>query len=96
MQSLGTNPEGHSLSILHGAPRSLVNRQMRALAQEVLVLLGMALEAPSRPAPTRPAPPPSDAKRYLLSRRTPWRKKEPADEVAVDRLIGEIHSARAS
>jgi cellulose biosynthesis protein BcsQ len=96
VQALGTNPEGHSLSILHGAPRSLVNRQMRAVAQEVLSLLGTALEAPSRPAPTRPAPPPNATKRYLLRRRTSWRKNEPADEVAVDRLIGEIHSARAS
>jgi cellulose biosynthesis protein BcsQ len=96
VQSLGTNPEGHPLSILHGAPRSLVNRQMRGVAQEVLDLLGVALERPSHPTPSRPAPPPNTAKRYLLGRRAPWRQNEATDEAAVDRLIAEIHTARAS
>ena len=96
VQSLGTNPEGHSLSILHGAPRSLVNRQMRAVAQEVLGLLGTAIETPSKPAPARPAAPPNTTKRYLLGRRSSLRTSEPTDEGAVDRLIGDIHSARAS
>jgi cellulose biosynthesis protein BcsQ len=37
--ALQTNPEGRSVSILHGAPRSLVHRQMRYLAEDVLKLL---------------------------------------------------------
>ena len=37
--ALQTNPEGRSVSILHGAPRSLVHRQMRYLAEDVLKIL---------------------------------------------------------
>jgi cellulose biosynthesis protein BcsQ len=95
VQSLATNPEGQSLSIHHGAPRSLVNRQLQGVAREVLGLLGIGLAAPA-PAPRRLAPRPNAAKRYLLRQRGPRRKSEPADDAAVDRLIGEIHSARAS
>jgi cellulose biosynthesis protein BcsQ len=37
--SLQTNLEGRSVSILHGAPRSLVHSQMRDLAEDVLKIL---------------------------------------------------------
>ncbi len=37
--ALQTNPEGRSVSILHGAPRSLVDHQMRYLAEDVLKIL---------------------------------------------------------
>jgi cellulose biosynthesis protein BcsQ len=37
--ALYTNPAGRALTILHGAPRSRVHRQMRALAGEVLTEL---------------------------------------------------------
>lgn len=96
VQSLGTNPEGRSLSILHGAPRSLVHGQMQGVAGEVLALLGSALQTPPRPRPSRPGPRANSTKRFLLRGRQPWRAREPEDEAAVDRLIGEIHSARAS
>jgi cellulose biosynthesis protein BcsQ len=60
VQSLGTNPAGRPLSILHNAKGSLVHRQMHELACEVLGLLGdlefaAELPAPS-PAPAPPAP----------------------------------------
>jgi cellulose biosynthesis protein BcsQ len=38
--TLTTNPEGRALSILHGAPGSLVHRQMVHVAREVLGILG--------------------------------------------------------
>jgi cellulose biosynthesis protein BcsQ len=38
--ALQTNLEGRSISILHGAPRSIVHRQMRYLAEDVLKILG--------------------------------------------------------
>jgi cellulose biosynthesis protein BcsQ len=63
VQSLGTNPAGRPLSILHNAKGSLVHRQMHELACEVLGLLGdldFAAEAPApspSPAPAAPAPP---------------------------------------
>ena len=37
--ALQTNLEGRSVSILHGAPRSVVHRQMRYLAEDVLKIL---------------------------------------------------------
>jgi chromosome partitioning protein len=37
--ALQTNPEGRVVSILHGAPRSLVHRQLRHLGEEVAKLL---------------------------------------------------------
>jgi cellulose biosynthesis protein BcsQ len=37
--ALQTNLEGRAVSILHGAPRSLVHRQMRDLAEDVLKIL---------------------------------------------------------
>ena len=39
IESLYTNPEGRALSILHGAGESIVHRQMRHLAHDVLRLL---------------------------------------------------------
>jgi Flp pilus assembly CpaE family ATPase len=39
IESLYTNPEGHALSILHGADSSLVSRQMRDIAVETLLAL---------------------------------------------------------
>lgn len=38
--TLTTNPEGRALSVLHGAPGSLVHRQMAHVAREVLAILG--------------------------------------------------------
>jgi len=42
IESLHSNPEGSTLSILHGAPTSLVHRQMQHLAAEVLKTLESA------------------------------------------------------
>ncbi len=39
VEALYTNPEARALSILHSAQRSLVHRQMRQLAEEVLAAL---------------------------------------------------------
>ena len=36
IEALYTNPAGRTLTILHGAPRSRVHRQMRALAGDLL------------------------------------------------------------
>ena len=52
VEALESNPERVSRSILHGAPSSLVHRQMRHLAEELLAILHPeAGEAP----PTEPA-----------------------------------------
>jgi len=40
VESLYTNPSGRAHSILHGAPGSIVHRQMRQLANDVLEMLG--------------------------------------------------------
>ena len=42
VESLLTNPERRAFSILHGAPNSLVGRQMRHLAQDVMATLAPA------------------------------------------------------
>jgi cellulose biosynthesis protein BcsQ len=42
IESLYTNPEWHAHSILHGAPRSVVHRQMHGLTLEVLAALERA------------------------------------------------------
>lgn len=97
VHALGTDP-GRAVSILDGAPGSLVHRQMRALAEEVLDLLGSVLETPSPSAAPGCATPPNLAKRYLLRRvaHRPWREHETVDDVAIDRLVGDISTARAS
>jgi cellulose biosynthesis protein BcsQ len=51
IESLYTNPEGRALSILHGAGSSLVHRQMRHLADDVLRLLGPDRRAEDTVAP---------------------------------------------
>jgi Flp pilus assembly CpaE family ATPase len=56
IEALYTNPEGRARSILHGAKHSLVHRQMRHLADDVL----QALEALQARAPARPAPAAAD------------------------------------
>ncbi len=50
IEALYTNPEGRAHSILHGAKNSLVHRQMRHLAQDVLQALDALRERP-RPQP---------------------------------------------
>ena len=52
IESLYTNPEGRALSILHGAGRSLVHRQMRHLADDVLRLLESDQPAEETAAPS--------------------------------------------
>jgi cellulose biosynthesis protein BcsQ len=64
VQSLGTNPAGRPLAILHNAKGSSVFRQMHELACEALQLLGESefdegAEPP--PAAARPAPAPTRA-----------------------------------
>jgi hypothetical protein len=58
VESLYTNPEGRPRSILHGAPHSLVNRQMMLLAQDVLRAVDPDGSLRGTPcAPTQEAPP---------------------------------------
>jgi Flp pilus assembly CpaE family ATPase len=47
IEALYTNPEGRAHSILHGAKNSLVHRQMRHLAQDVLATLDGMRERPA-------------------------------------------------
>ena len=60
IEALYTNPEGRAHSILHGAKNSLVHRQMRHLAQDVLDSLDALRERP-RVLPL-PAPAAADAR----------------------------------
>jgi cellulose biosynthesis protein BcsQ len=48
VESLLTNPERRAFSILHGAPNSLVGRQMLHLAEDVMATLTLATTGPSR------------------------------------------------
>jgi Flp pilus assembly CpaE family ATPase len=57
IEALYTNPEGRAHSILHGAPNSLVHRQMRHLAQDVIQLLETQRQQPKRVVPETPAAP---------------------------------------
>ena len=58
IESLYTNPSGHALSILHGAHGSLVHRQMRQLANDVLEALeGLEAFDPAGPGGWRGADP---------------------------------------
>jgi Flp pilus assembly CpaE family ATPase len=55
IEALYTNPEGRAHSILHGAKNSLVHRQMRHLAQDVLESLDALRERPQLRAQSAPA-----------------------------------------
>ncbi|MEN8181375.1 MAG: ParA family protein [Myxococcota bacterium] len=96
VQSLGTNPEGRALSILHGAPRSRVHEQMGRLAQEVLDALGRPDEPRRQATRPRPTPPANPAKRFLLrsARPRPWSHATAEDEESLDRLLVDLHAAR--
>jgi cellulose biosynthesis protein BcsQ len=50
VESLYTNPSGSALSVLHGAQGSIVHRQMRYLAGDVLEALDASAAAPGLPA----------------------------------------------
>jgi cellulose biosynthesis protein BcsQ len=54
VDSLATNPSGRVHSILHGAPGSVVDRQMQHLAHDVLSLLGTSGKSDAGPAPPGP------------------------------------------
>lgn len=69
IESLYTNAARRPLSILHGAPGSLIHRQMAHLARDVLGALGIEATAP--PASERrkaPAPAPTPERRRALRR----------------------------
>jgi cellulose biosynthesis protein BcsQ len=69
VEALATNPERRPHGIAEGAPGSVVHRQLRALASEVLVALGLA-EGAAR-APAAPCPARVTLKRQLLARAAP-------------------------
>jgi hypothetical protein len=58
IESLHTNPDRVTRSILHGAPSSLVHRQMQHLADEVLAILLPHAEAAAEGEAERDAAPP--------------------------------------
>jgi len=62
IESLATNPARAAKTVLHGAPGSIVHRQMQHLAAEVLAILGAPEASRGAPAPraaeAEPAPPP--------------------------------------
>jgi len=60
IEALYTNPEGRAHSILHGAKNSLVHRQMRHLAQDVIQALDALREKPQ--ARPQPSPAAADAR----------------------------------
>jgi cellulose biosynthesis protein BcsQ len=70
VESLYTNPEGRALPILHGAPASLVHRQMTHLAHDVLADLERMKQEGDRAAPSlasQDAPAARrDSKRWIL------------------------------
>ncbi|MBM4382330.1 MAG: ParA family protein [Deltaproteobacteria bacterium] len=49
VEALGTTPDGRRRTVLHGAPTSVVHRQLHALAQEVLEALDALPAAPTAP-----------------------------------------------
>jgi Flp pilus assembly CpaE family ATPase len=61
IEALYTNPEGRAHSILHGAKNSLVHRQMRHLAQDVLATLDGLRERPQLRPRLRAQPAPAAA-----------------------------------
>jgi cellulose biosynthesis protein BcsQ len=75
VEALATNPEGRLESIAHGAPGSIVHRQLRVLTDEVLGLLGRTrsdAEGRADPAPRQPL------KRRLLQRAAAGTPSAPA------------------
>ncbi len=73
IEALYTNSEGRALSVLHGAPSSLIHRQMRAIADDVLGLLdelaSTEAEAPGESAPRAPGPASAQAAELHWGRR---------------------------
>jgi cellulose biosynthesis protein BcsQ len=71
VEALATTPDGRRRTVLHGAPQSIVHRQLRALASELLAeldALPAAAPAPLRvPAHVEPAPEGGLA-RWILAR----------------------------
>ena len=58
VEALGTMPDGRRRTVLHGAPNSVVHRQLHAFAREVLEVLDeLPAAAPMRPAEPIAVPP---------------------------------------
>jgi cellulose biosynthesis protein BcsQ len=68
VEALGTTPDGRRRTVLHGAPTSVVHRQLHALAREVIEALDALPVAPIRPAePVAVAAPDRGVLRWLRS-----------------------------
>jgi cellulose biosynthesis protein BcsQ len=68
VEALGTTPDGCRRSVLHGAPNSVVHRQLHALAREVIEALDALPAAPIRHAePVAVAAPDRGVLRWLRS-----------------------------
>jgi cellulose biosynthesis protein BcsQ len=70
VEALATTPDGRRRSVLHGAPGSIVHRQLHALAGEVLALVdALPSLPPSRAAsPAAVLPAEGNLARWILSR----------------------------
>lgn len=71
VEALGTTPDGRRRTVLHGAPTSIVHRQLHAFAGEVLEFLeALPAIAPSPPREPASVAPPSGGSlaRWILSR----------------------------
>jgi chromosome partitioning protein len=70
VEALATSPDGRRRTVLHGAPSSIVHRQLNALAGEVLAALdAMPALAPAPPRDPVSVPPAgSSFARWILSR----------------------------
>jgi hypothetical protein len=69
VEALATTPDGRRRTVLHGAPSSIVHRQLQALAGELLAeldVLSARVPTPS-PSPLSVAPSGSFA-RWILAR----------------------------
>lgn len=69
VEALATTPDGRRRSVLHGAPSSIVHRQLHALTGELLALLdALPASAPARAAEPISAPAGGNLARWILSR----------------------------
>jgi len=100
IESLYTNPEGRVRSVLHGARESLVQRQLKQLAYDLLETLDRlpalpdlpseaALPRPAAPeGPAKPAPLETPAPRPAELRRSDETPLEERHLLSVDELLG--------
>jgi cellulose biosynthesis protein BcsQ len=96
VESLHTNPARVAQTILHGAPNSIVHRQMRLVAEDVLAIVAppaLASEAAEAARPAAPASDPPEAVERPAARG--GRSFSNAREVDVEAWLGRAHGDSA-